>query len=168
MKTNHFLFPLAALLAACATAPKGPDVAVMPGPGKSFEQFQEDDRVCRDYAERSLGPSGPGSVATGAAVGTVLGAAAGAVLSGGRGGAVAGGAGMGLLMGSAVGSSNAPPEERDAQRRYDIAYEQCMSSKGNRIPAPPVTYYPYRHYHPPIVIYQQEPPPNSAPPPPPP
>lgn len=78
----------------------------MPGPHKSFEQFQMDDRICRDYAERSLGPNanqaGANSVAQGAAVGTVAGAAAGALLSGGRGGAVMGGAGMGLLLGSAV------------------------------------------------------------------
>ncbi|MFI5362227.1 MAG: glycine zipper family protein, partial [Elusimicrobiota bacterium] len=63
------------ILAGCATGPRGPDVAVMPGPGKSFEQFQVDDRACRDYAEKSLGPNAGGgaSVAQGAAVGTVLG-----------------------------------------------------------------------------------------------
>jgi hypothetical protein len=65
-------------------------------------------------------------------------------------------------LGSAVGASNAGPEEREAQRRYDIAYEQCMTTRGNRIPPPPVTYYPYRHYYrPPVIIY----PPPSGPPP---
>ena len=63
----------AIVLAGCATVPTGPDVAVMPGPGKTFEQFKRDDRVCRDHAERSLGtnPSqaGAASVAEGAGVG---------------------------------------------------------------------------------------------------
>jgi hypothetical protein len=148
----------AALLAGCATMPTGPDVAVMPGPGKSFEQFKFDDRICRDHAERSLGTNpgqaGASSVAEGAGVGAGVGAAAGAALSGGRPGGIVGGAIWGLLLGSAVGANNAQPAERDAQRRYDIAYEQCMSAKGNRIPPPPVSYYRYRHYYPPpVVVY---------------
>ena len=152
--------------------PTGPDVAVMPGPGKTFEQFQADDGICRDHAERSLGPhanqAGANNVAQGAAVGSVAGAAAGALLGMGRPGAVARTAGLGLLLGSAVGASNAGASERELQRRYDIAYEQCMSAKGNELPeTPPVTYYRYRHRRP-IVIYQPPPqPPAGLPPPPP-
>jgi uncharacterized protein YcfJ len=160
--------PLAAALlaAACATAPKGPDVAVMPGPGKSFEQFAADDRVCRDHADRSLktegGQGGPNGAAQGAVVGTMLGAAAGALLGFGRGGAVVEGAGLGLLMGSAAGANEEGMDERSSQRRYDVAYEQCMSAKGNRLP-----YDRDRYERRPIIIYQPAPEEASPPPPPP-
>jgi hypothetical protein len=168
MKQNILWLPLTALIVAgCSTMPKGPDVAVMPGPGKSLEQFQADDRTCRDYAERSLqGTPEPGeSVAKGAGIGAGVGAAAGAALSGGRPGGIVGGAVWGLLLGSAVGASNAGPQERQAQHRYDIAYEQCMSTRGNQIPPPPVTYYRYRHhYAPPVIVYPPPPPPSGPPP----
>jgi hypothetical protein len=150
------------LLGGCATMPTGPDVAVMPGPGKTFEQFKLDDHICRDHAERSLGTNpgqaGAASVGEGAGIGVGAGAAAGALMSGGRPGGIVGGAIWGLILGSAVGASNAEPSEREAQRRYDIAYEQCMSAKGNRIPPPPVTYYRYRHYYPqPVIVYPAPP-----------
>ena len=43
------------LLSACATVPSGPSVMALPGTGKSFEQFQTDDVVCRDWASREAG-----------------------------------------------------------------------------------------------------------------
>ena len=169
--TNRLLpLLLTALIAGCATAPTGPDVAVMPGPGKTFEQFQLDDRVCRDHAERSLGASagqaGTNEVAKGAAVGTAGGAAAGALLGFGHPGAIVRTAGLGLILGSAIGASNAGESREELQRRYDIAYEQCMSAQGNQLPQTnTVTYYRYRHRPPPVVYY---PPPGAPPPPPPP
>ena len=157
----------AALAAGCASMPTGPDVAVMPGPGKTLDEFKAEDRVCRDYSERNLGTdpgrAGAASVAEGAGVGLGAGAAAGAVMSGGRPGGIVFGALWGLIVGSAVGSSNAAPSEREAQRRYDIAYEQCMTTKGNRLPPPPVTYYRYRHYEPRTVIVYPGPPPDGPP-----
>ena len=42
-------------LAGCATVPMGPSVRVMPAPGKSFEQFQVDDAVCRQWAGQQIG-----------------------------------------------------------------------------------------------------------------
>ena len=150
------------VLAGCATVPTGPHVAVMPGPGKSFDQFVADDRACRAYADQSIGTNvnaaGASNVATGAAVGTALGAAAGALLGGGHSGAATG-AGMGLIIGSAEGAGEAGTAERDVQRRYDIAYEQCMSAKGNQLPVstPPTSYYRYRNYRQPVIIYQQPP-----------
>ena len=39
------LLILVPLLGACATVPTGPSVMVLPGSGKSFEQFQVDDAV---------------------------------------------------------------------------------------------------------------------------
>jgi len=165
------------VLAGCATVPQGPNVAVMPGVGKSFEQFVADERVCRAYADESIGTrvtdAGAGNVVSGAAAGTVVGAPAGALLGGHRG--AAGGAGAGLLIGSAVGTGNASGVQYNAQRRYDIAYQQCMYAKGNQIPqfygAPPTTYYRYGRpltvYQPPPTVILQSPPPGSIPPPPP-
>lgn len=129
------------LLGACATVPTGPSVMVMPGQGKSFEQFQADDGACRQWAGMQTGIT-PGEAATSsgitsAAVGTVLGAAAGAAIGAAAGNPAIGaaaGAGGGLLMGSAVGASGAQYSGYHVQRRYDIAYQQCMYAKGNQIP----------------------------------
>ena len=44
-------------LGGCATIPTGPSVQVMPGSGKSFEQFQADDAVCRQWARQQIGQS---------------------------------------------------------------------------------------------------------------
>ena len=77
---------LAAALAlgACATAPRGPSVMVLPGAGKPLEQFQLDDGGCRQWAAQQAGTGGDSS----------------------------------WLL----------------QRRYDIAYQQCMYSRGHDIP----------------------------------
>ena len=75
---------LVPLLSACATVPTGPSVMVLPGSGKSFEQFQADDTVCRQWAHQQTGTtpgeSSSGSGIASAAVGTALGAAAGAAI----------------------------------------------------------------------------------------
>ena|SRR6516165_5935372 len=77
----------------------------------------------------------------GAALGSVAGHA-------GTGAAV--GAGTGLVAGSAVGTGNAAAAGGSLQARYDTVYAQCMSAKGNRIPAPPVVgpmyVYPHSYY----------------------
>lgn len=41
---------LAATLTACASTPTGPSVMVLPGKGKSLEQFQTEDGRCRQAA----------------------------------------------------------------------------------------------------------------------
>lgn len=128
-------------LVGCATMPTGPSVQVMPGPGKSFEQFQADNAACRQWAAQQTGQS-PQEAATqntitGAAVGTAAGAALGAAIgaaSGRAGTGAAIGAGSGLLVGGATGASAGQAYGMEAQRRYDIAYEQCMAAKGNQIP----------------------------------
>ncbi len=43
------------LCAGCVTTPTGPTVKVMPGPEKSFEQFQADDAVCRQWSLQQAG-----------------------------------------------------------------------------------------------------------------
>jgi hypothetical protein len=125
----------------CATMPTGPSVQVMPGPGKTFDQFQADDAVCRQWAGQQIGQS-PQETAnqntvTGAAVGTAAGALLGAAIgsaSGQAGSGAAIGAGSGLLVGTAAGASAGQAYGMDAQHRYDIAYQQCMYSKGHQVP----------------------------------
>ena len=47
----------ALVVAACASIPTGPNVLVLPGNGKSFEQFQTDDAVCRQWSAQQTGTS---------------------------------------------------------------------------------------------------------------
>ena len=81
------ILPLAATLTlgACAPAPRGPSVMVLPGAGKPLDQFQLDDGACRQWAAQQVG---------------------------------AGGGDSSWML----------------QRRYDIAYQQCMYSHGHDIP----------------------------------
>ena len=128
-------------LAGCASVPTGPNVMVLPGSGKSFDQFRFDDFECRQYAHAQVGGtdanqaavnSGVASAAVGTAVGTVAGAAA-------QSGAT-------------------------AQHRYDMGYQQCMYAKGHKIPMAASRYDrrpAYREATPP------PPPPPGTPPPPP-
>src|SRR5579871_1528085 len=44
-------------LAGCASVPEGPGVLVLPGPGKTFDQFRLDDIDCRQFAGGQLGGS---------------------------------------------------------------------------------------------------------------
>lgn len=124
-------------LGACATAPSGPSVMSLPGTGKSFEQFRADDMDCRQYANVQVGGTSPSQAANdsavrGAAVGTAVGAAAGALIDGASGAGV--GAGFGMLTGAMVGSSAGYGTGYSVQQRYDIAYIQCMYSKGHKVP----------------------------------
>lgn len=133
------------VLAGCASAPTGPRVAVMPAPGKPFELFVSEDQTCRSFAQQSIGESRDETAAQNfagaAAVGTAVGAAAGA-LSGGQSGAGSGAA-VGMVAGSMVGAGQGANASWDAQRRYDIAYEQCMYAKGNQLPGTHLRpYYP--------------------------
>lgn len=126
-------------LAGCATLPNGPSVMVLPGKGKSFEQFQRDNLVCRQFAYDEIGgkstqKTANESTAKSAGVGALLGAAVGAATGHGRGAGI--GAATGALLGTAIGSSNGYGDAYGVQRRYNNAYEQCMYAKGNRIPVP--------------------------------
>ncbi len=131
------------LLAGCTTIPTGPSVMVLPGNGKDFGQFQADDYVCRDWALRQTGTT-PAQSSTDAAVGsavvgTALGAAAGAAVGaayGDPGTGAAVGSGVGLLGGAAAGADRAAGSQWAVQRRFDIAYMQCMYARGNQIPVP--------------------------------
>ena len=122
------LLPLAAVvgLSACATIPTGPSVMVLPGQGKTFEQFQTDDAVCWQWASAQAGTT-PGQASTEAAVSS---AALGTVLGAGLGAAI--GAGSGALGGTCVGMGASQAAAGTVQWRYDIAYEQCMYAKGHQ------------------------------------
>ena len=128
-------------LFGCATMPPGPSVLVMPGNGKSFDAFQADDGVCRQWSQNQAGWNANQTVnenlAGGAIAGGALGAAAGALIgaaSGAAGPGAAIGAGAGLLGGAFLGATQAPGAGYEVQRRYDNAYLQCMFAKGNQIP----------------------------------
>lgn len=124
------------LLVACATAPTGPSVMVLPGSGKSFDQFRLDESDCRQYAGTQAGTSTEqASVDSGlqsAAIGAMVGAVAGAAIGGSRSAGV--GAGTGLIVGSAAGAGSAQGSVRTAQQRYDIGFQQCMYAKGHQVP----------------------------------
>jgi hypothetical protein len=152
---------VALFMTACTTVPMGPTVAVMPGSGKTFDQFTADDAVCRQYAGgQSVGvaEAGNNKAVESGVVGTVLGAAVGAAVGGRNGAAV--GAGTGLLVGSASGANASGYAGYSAQHSYNISYEQCMYSKGNSVPVVGQSHRQYSQAYAP-------PPPNMPPPPPP-
>ena len=94
------------------------------------------------------------NTATGAIVGTPVGAGMGAAIGAATGNAGAGaaiGGGVGLLGGTAMGSNAGASSEYTLQKRYDIAYQQCMYAKGNQIPGvvrQPARAYAHHHRHP--------------------
>lgn len=132
----------AAVITGCASTPVGPGVAVMPGPGKPFDQFQLDNAECMNFARQQIGvnPSevARGQVVTGAVAGAALGAATGALVGHGHEHTTESMAGAGLIVGSAAGANAANLSTMSLQRRYDIAYQQCMYAKGNQVPGFPV------------------------------
>ncbi len=176
MKKILLALVVPAVLAGCATTPTGPSVLVLPGTGKSFDQFNRDEVYCRDYAARGLEGKSPSKISTDstvatAAAGTAIGAVAGAAIGGHNGAAV--GAGTGLLFGSAMGSESGRYERGTSQTRYDNSYIQCMYGLGHRVPVPagmythdarPASSAPAAKTAPP----PPPPPPPGNPPPPPP
>ena len=162
------------LLGGCVTLPpSGPSVMVLPGGGKNFDQFRADDGECRSFAAAQIGGATAeqaqvDSAVKSAAIGTAVGAAAGAAFGGSSGAAT--GAGVGLLFGSAAGANSANASAYSLQRRYDIAYVQCMYSKGHQVPTTG-RYNPgartYTYSTPPAQSTPPPPPPGAPPPPPP-
>jgi hypothetical protein len=157
MQKAKVVLGLAALgaLAACASMPTGPRVAVMPAPGKPFELFVQEDRICRTFAQQSVGDStrnaGVDAFASSAVAGAAIGAAVGGLMGGHD--SASSGAGMGLMTGAMIGAGESDYAVSDAQRRYDIAYQQCMYSKGNQVPG--------RWYQTNTTNYPPPPPPSS-------
>jgi hypothetical protein len=164
MKISMRILPVAVLvaLAGCVTVPSGPSVMVLPGDGRTFDQFRFDDQDCRNYANSQIGGTSAEQVAADSAVksavvGTAIGALAGAAIGGHRGAAT--GAGAGLIVGSAAGAGASNQSVYGMQRRYDYAFQQCMYSKGHRIAG-----YGRGPYGAPPPLGYAPPPPNYPPP----
>jgi hypothetical protein len=125
----------ALLTAGCATTPTGPMVRVMPAPNKPLEVFAQEQTDCEHYASDQVagGAQAANSRVLGAtALGTVLGLGVGAATGSGRAATV--GAATGGALGAAVGANQSGYAAYSLQRRYDIAYSQCMYAKGNYVP----------------------------------
>ncbi|HJS84532.1 MAG TPA: glycine zipper family protein [Acetobacteraceae bacterium] len=144
-----FVLGGAVLLAGCAVQPPtGPTVMALPGNGKSLTAFQQDDYACRNYAYQTTMYESPGQAGAtpgtaGAVLGTLGGAALGAALGavGGNAGAGAAiGGGAGLLGGASIGSQRGEASQYSLQQRYNIAYTQCMYSRGDSVQSPPPGY----------------------------
>jgi YMGG-like Gly-zipper len=184
LKTGTKIASLTALLllGGCVSLPSGPSAMVLPGSTKSFDQFRADDMDCRGFASSQIGGTTPNqaaanSVVSSAVIGTAIGAVAGAAFGGSSGAAV--GAGTGLLIGSATGASAGGYSQYELQRRYDAGYQQCMYSRGHKVPVAgryDSTPRPVTRYTPPPpppgasapASASIPPPPAGAPPPPPP
>ena len=166
------------LLTACANIPTGPSVMTLPGAGKSFDQFRQDDSECREYAYQQISGKTPQqssrtSGVESAAIGAGLGAASGAAIAGGEGAAI--GAGIGLLAGALFGTSSGTSSGYESQQRYDNSYIPCMYSKGHNVPVSgnisrdlPASSGVNRRISSPSVNSNPPPPPPGNPPPPPP
>lgn len=146
----------AVALSGCVTQPMGPTIPVMPGPNKSLQAFEGDETACEGYAGQRV--AGGAEAANNTALGegvisTALGAGLGAALGGGRGAAV--GAASGAIVGTAAGANTSAGAQFTLQRRYDMAYAQCMSTRGDKVPHP----HPPRMYPPPPGPYPYPPPP---------
>jgi uncharacterized protein YcfJ len=127
----------ALLVSGCAVAPPGPTVQVMPPPNKPLDMFQADDAACRGYADGIVKPEidqANQRMAGQVVIGTLLGVALGAAIGNGAGQAIAAGAASGSIVGAAAGSNAAAWAQLSAQQRYDIAYSQCMYSRGDQVP----------------------------------
>ncbi len=139
------LLPALALGACSVAPPTHPTVLALPGQGKSFTQFQQDDGYCQSYASYKTNDAGQvaansqnNSVATagaGAVIGALVGAGLGS-LSGNVGNGAALGAGAGLIGGASVAGDNAAAAANSLQGRYDVAYAQCMVGHGETIQPP--------------------------------
>ncbi len=135
MKIRIAVAIISLALSACATQPLGPTVTVMPEPGKPFPAFAEDDAVCKSFASTQVAGApnqANGAVIGSAVVGTLLGAGLGAAIGGGQGAGI--GAASGALLGTGVGANGSAWSQMSIQQRYNIAYMQCMYSKGNQVP----------------------------------
>jgi uncharacterized protein YcfJ len=143
------------LLSGCAGTPQGPTTQVMPAPNKPFSAFEEDQAICKQYAQQQVQGQAEATnqrAVGGAVLGTALGAGLGAAIGGGQGAGI--GAASGAVVGTGVGAGYSQNAQLSIQQQYNNAYAQCMYSKGNQVPG----------YQQPAA-YAPPPPPMSAAPP---
>src|SRR5258708_35184629 len=111
MKKALWLIPIA-LLAGCVSMPSGPGVMVLPGSGKSFDQFRFDDYECRQFASSQVGGNSPDQAAADSGVkSAVIGAAIGTVAGAALGGS------QGAVAGAGIGPAGGAPARRRGARR---------------------------------------------------
>src|SRR5215469_14067747 len=125
----------AILLGACAQTPMGPTVQVLPGPNKSFADFQSDQAICRQFAQQAVSDQARGANLRGlgaAALTTALGAGLGGAIGGGSGAGI--GAAAGALGGTALAARNTSNTQGSIQAQFDNAFAACMFSLGNTVP----------------------------------
>ena len=150
-------------VAGCASMPTGPSVLVLPGSGKTINDFRASDLQCRHFAAQQIGGRSEDPALRNAVIGTAIGAVAGAAIGGNQGAGV--GAGAGLLVGSATGSEAGQRYSFDSQRQYDNAYIQCMYAGGHRVPVPASMAQTFRQPSDAAVVGGNiPPPPPQAPP----
>jgi hypothetical protein len=130
----------ASMLSGCVTQPMGPTALVMPGSGKPFEAFAQEQATCKQFAGGQV--DGGAAMANlqelgTAALSTALGAGLGAAAYRGRGAEL--GSSMGAVAGASLAARGSARDQNSLQGRYDLAYTQCMYAKGNQIAvaAPP-------------------------------
>lgn len=131
------LIPLAALLslAACAETPTAPTAQVLPGPGKDYTVFLQEQQFCRNQAAQAISGQAEhqnhraiyGALAT-----TALGAGLGAAAGGGAGAGI--GAAAGALGGSGGGAYYSQNQQDGLQTQYNNTYVQCMIAYHNVLP----------------------------------
>lgn len=124
------------VLGGCAKTPMGPTIAVMPGPNTSFPSFQNDQAVCRNFAEQAVRDQAQGANVRGlgaAALTTALGAGLGAAIGGGQGAGI--GAAGGALGGVGLAARNTSNANISIQAQYNNAFASCMFSLGNSVPS---------------------------------
>jgi hypothetical protein len=127
----------ALLLSACAQTPMGPTVQVLPGPNKSFSNFQSDQSICRGFAEQAVSDQAQNAnvrMLGVSALTTALGAGLGGAIGGGTGAGI--GAAGGALAGAGLGAMRTSSAQSSIQTQYDNAFAQCMFSLGNSVPNP--------------------------------
>ena len=136
-RISVFLF-VCLLITSCASLPNSPSVMVLPGTGMSFDQFRNDDALCRQYAYLQVGgvnaPQFPSNnTITGAAVGTAVGGVTGAAIREGSDAAI--GSSSGFVAGGLIGANSVDYGSYYAdQQRYDYAFLQCMYANGHQVP----------------------------------
>jgi hypothetical protein len=159
------LLPLgvALMFGACASErPPGPAAIVVPGSGKDFAAFQEDDTICRHHATANTGygdPSPPHTQGSSAAVSGATGEAGtapAARTTGGVGAAEGAPAGSGSTAMNASGASAAEPPDETVPNQLE--YLQCMAARGDTVSPVPTGYaeptsgygygYPYDYWYP--------------------
>jgi len=108
----------------------------MPGPNKSFAEFQNDQAICRNFAYQAVRDQTQGANLRGlgtAALTTVLGAGLGGAIGGGRGAGI--GAAAGAVGGAGFAGAQGAQAQYSIQAQYDSAFLQCMYSLGNSVPS---------------------------------